>query len=633
METFALYLLKSVIWLSGFALVFLLFLRNERFFSLNRFYLISGILIAFFFPLISVHYTVDLPSGGDTQAGDVILSGYQEVGKSNIQDVGTLLLGLYISGVLFFAYMIIKQSGSVIKTIKRAEIIDSHPVKLIRTTGNAASFSFFSYVFINPSITDIETKEILNHEMVHIRQMHWVDLVLAGLLCILQWFNPFIWIYLRFIRQNHEYLADEVALQRSSDPAIYRAALLNQIVGAPVVSLANSFNYSLNKKRFIMMKNIASSPYRKMKVFFILPIFAIVMYAFAKPEYRSVPDGGNSINAGIAPAGMQQKEVKGTVVQQDGQSLPGAVVIVRGTTMGTTTDAKGEFKLVSVPEDASLTVSFVGFKSKVLKPVFISDMRIQMVRDTINYGSVNFNVPPPPPPPPPATLFSGGKVIKGETSGENVPPPPPPPPFNIKGDGPPPLVLVDGKETNIHFENIDPNTIQSVSVLKDESATAVFGERGKNGVIVITTKNAGSEGLKEDKPKEEAKGSGNSQKSEPITVSGYANKQKSDKEVFVMVEELPQFPGGADVMSAWIISNVKYPGEAVKKGITGEVTVGFLVSKEGKIKDVQIVKSVDPSLDGEAKKVISNMPNWKPGKQGGKTVDVYMKVPVKFALN
>ena len=60
--------------------------------------------------------------------------------------------------------------------------------------------------------------------MVHIRQKHWLDLMLVQLLCILQWFNPVIWIYIRLIRQNHEYIADKVALQRTSDPAIYRAA-------------------------------------------------------------------------------------------------------------------------------------------------------------------------------------------------------------------------------------------------------------------------------------------------------------------------------------------------------------------------------------------------------------------------
>src|SRR5664280_1661245 len=149
-----------------------------------------------------------------------------------------------------------------------------------------SAFSFFSYVFVNPSVTDIETKEIMHHELVHVRQKHWFDLLLAELLCMIQWFNPLVWIYIRFIRQNHEYLADEVALQRTSDPSVYKAVLLNQIVGAPVVSLTNSFNYSLNRKRFNMMKTIISSPYRKMKILLIIPVFAFVLYAFAKPDYR-----------------------------------------------------------------------------------------------------------------------------------------------------------------------------------------------------------------------------------------------------------------------------------------------------------------------------------------------------------
>ena len=158
--------------------------------------------------------------------------------------------------------------------------------------------------------------------MVHIRQKHWLDLMFVELLCVLQWFNPVIWIYIRFVRQNHEYIADKVALQRTSDPAIYRAALLNQIVGSPVISLVNSFNYSLNKKRFTMMKNIISSPYRKMKILFILPVFAIVFYAFAKPDYQYYQKW---IIHGepISYFQSSDKKVKGSIEQQDGNPLPG----------------------------------------------------------------------------------------------------------------------------------------------------------------------------------------------------------------------------------------------------------------------------------------------------------------------
>ena len=130
-------------------------------------------------------------------------------------------------------------------------------------------------------------KEIVIHEREHIQQHHWFDLLLVELLCMLQWFNPFVWIYSRLIRQNHEFLADEMALQSTSNPAIYHATLLNQMLGVPVIDLANSFSYSINKKRFKMMKKKINSPFRKLKVLLVLPIMVLVFYAFAKPEYIS----------------------------------------------------------------------------------------------------------------------------------------------------------------------------------------------------------------------------------------------------------------------------------------------------------------------------------------------------------
>jgi TonB family protein len=572
MEAFTLYLFKSVLWLSGFTLVFLLFLRNERFFFLNRIYLVSGILTSFFFPLVSVHYTLDLPVEITAQAGNVMQEGYRVSSHSSLSGAGLLLSAIYLSGVLFVVFMIIRQSKSVLKTIKKAEIIISQPVKLIRTTDYTSSFSFFSYVFVNPSVSDVETEEIVNHEMVHIRQMHWVDLVLVELLCILQWFNPFIWIYFRFIRQNHEYLADEVSLQQTSDPAFYRATLLNQITGYPVVSLANSFNYSLNKKRFIMMKNIISSPYRKIKILCILPVFAIILYSFAKPEYRYAATD-NSAN--ISPLLKSQKqEIKGTVMQQDGKPLHGATFIIKGTTTGTISDEKGHFSLNNVPGDALLVVSYVGFKTKVLEPVFNSEMIIQMIRDTINLSSVT------------------------------PPPPPPQPPFDMKGTGTHALIVLDGKVTNIDINKIDPTTIGSVNVLKGEEATKKYGEKGKDGVIEITSKKDDSQ----------------------------VKDQETNRNLFTVVEEMPQFPGGSEALMAWISASIKYPEEAVKKHITGQVLVKFTVSINGKILNVKVNQPVNPLLDAEAIRVVSNMPDWKPGRQGGKPVDVYMKMPVNFAL-
>jgi TonB family protein len=674
MEALALYLLKSVIWISGFGLVFILFLRNERFFFLKRVYLVAGILTSLFFPLISVHYTVVLPAIRNFQTDNVVTGAIQNT-VSIIPDLKLVLLVLYLSGVLFVLTLIIRQGRSILRTIKKSEIISLHPAKLIKTPDYNSAFSFFTYVFVNPSVTDIETKEIMNHELVHIRQKHWFDLLLVELLCMIQWFNPLVWIYIRFIRQNHEYLADEVALQRTSDPAIYKAVLLNQIVGAPVVSLANSFNYSLNKKRFNMMKNIISSPYRKMKILLILPVFAIVLYAFAKPDYRyKYVDESSASN--VSGSSLQQNSVKGTVVQKDGKPLAAANITITGTTIGTITDLDGHFKLNNIPDGESLVISFAGFKSRVLKPVFTSDMSIIMMRDTVRYNNLNISIPPPPPPP----VDTAGVM--------GIPPPPPPPPpagIKFKGDGPPPIYVVDGYIISAdEAEKIDPESIESITILKDKFTTEKYGEKGKDGVIEITSKGKSAkmlviingdvnekegmskintediEYMKVLKDEDAVKKYGDKGKNGAIEVITFKKDEKrpdvkieksnsddkisakepiavvkeqpASKDMFVAIEELPQFPGDKTAMATWINANLKYPAEAVKAKITGKVYVNFIVSYKGKVKNVVVSKSVSPLLNAEAIRVISSMPEWKPGSQGGKPVDVQMQVPVEFKL-
>jgi TonB family protein len=669
MDAFSLYLLKSVTWLTGFAVVFFLFLRNERFFLLNRIYLIAGILTSLLFPFISFHYTVVLPLVRSIQADEAALSGIQNGGNGIIPVIQLILLTIYLSGVLIVLVLIIRQCRSVFRVIRTAEIISLQPVKLIRTTDYTSSFSFFSWVFVNPSITDLETREIVNHELVHIRQKHWFDLVLVELLCILQWFNPLAWIYFRFIRQNHEYLADEVALQRTSDPAIYRAALLNQIVGAPVVSLANSFNYSVNKKRFNMMKKIINSPYRKLKILLILPVFAIVLYSFAKPEYRYIYKEENTGNNDPA-LDVQAIEVKGTVVQQDGKPLVGATVMLRGTTVGVVSDNKGYFRLENVSDDGLLVVTFVGFKSKVIKPVFTSEMTIQMMRDTIKYLNSNISTPPPPPPPPPPPSTNSGNNMNTNSTlppaGDQkdrtiVSPPLAQTGFKIRGDGSKPLYVLDGNIiTQEELDKIDPQSIESINVYKSESAIAWYGDKAKDGVIEITTKKVagplvlidGVPGdlksidpdmiqsmnvLKDNSATAQYGEKGKNGVIEIITKkSGSGTKTNtSDKKetAFVVVEELPQFPGeGNEAMTAWITGNLKYPGEAVKSKTTGTVYVDFMVSSTGKVKNVVVSKPVNPLLDAEAKRLIKSMPDWKPGSQAGKPVDVQMMVPVEFKL-
>jgi len=288
METFAFYLLKSAVWLSGFALVYIVFLQNERYFVLNRIFLIGGILAAIFLPLYTWYYTVELntesigPFAGDQQ--QVMNDTTLVVDSFSVQKG---LLFLYLVGMLFVIFRILKSTIPVLRVIFKTKVYRYGSTKLIRNVEFPASFSLISYVFVHPSIDEPELSEIVKHEQEHIRQKHWIDLLLFEILRTMQWFNPIAWFYGRLIRQNHEYLADKHALQSSLNPGVYRAALLNQTFGGSIIPLTSSFNYSFNKKRFNMMKHTVQSPFRKLKLLLILPVFAGILYAFARPEYQS----------------------------------------------------------------------------------------------------------------------------------------------------------------------------------------------------------------------------------------------------------------------------------------------------------------------------------------------------------
>ena len=111
-----------------------------------------------------------------------------------------------------------------------------------------------------------------------------------------------------------------------------------------------------------------------------------------------------------------------------------------------------------------------------------------------------------------------------------------------------------------------------------------------------------------------------------------APKPEVATKVFDVVEEMPSFPGGQGALMSYLASNIKYPVVAQENGVQGRVIVSFVVERDGSISDVRVARSVDPSLDREAQRVVNSMPRWKPGKQNGSAVRVKYTVPVVFRL-
>lgn len=108
---------------------------------------------------------------------------------------------------------------------------------------------------------------------------------------------------------------------------------------------------------------------------------------------------------------------------------------------------------------------------------------------------------------------------------------------------------------------------------------------------------------------------------------------KKNNMVYDVVEVMPQFPGGQIAMLKYIMENIKYPKQIMEEGIQGRVTVSFIVEKDGRVSNVRLLRSVQPSLDKEAIRVVKSMPKWTPGKHNGKPVRVRFNLPVMFKLN
>jgi protein TonB len=118
-----------------------------------------------------------------------------------------------------------------------------------------------------------------------------------------------------------------------------------------------------------------------------------------------------------------------------------------------------------------------------------------------------------------------------------------------------------------------------------------------------------------------------------LSFGAFAQSEVSvDDEVFVVVEEQAEFPGGLDSMYAYIVKNLKYPEAAKEKGIEGRVFVSFIIEKDGSISNVKLLRGIGGGCDEASVEMVKNMPKWKPAKQRGKPVRCQFTLPIKFEL-
>ena len=289
-----------------------------------------------------------------------------------------------------------------------------------------------------------------------------------------------------------------------------------------------------------MMIKKKSNPWARMKYLYVLPLAAVAVAAFARPEISGRLDEISSVKVNDLTSIMKGDEVKsvenfsdekfklsGQVMDANTKKpVSGASVLVRGTTNGTLTDANGKFEL-QVKKGDVLMVSYVGLQTQSLPVVTESQLVVWMKDD-----------------------------------------------------------------------------VQSM----EEMVAVGMASDGVGAPSV-------------DHPDKKV-----------VAVAAVPNGEKEQQEIFTVVEEMPQFPGGMGEAMKFLAQNIKYPVAALQAKIEGRVIVQFLVKENGKVADIKVMRGVTPELDAEAMRVVGLMPDWIPGKQRGKAVAVKYTMPIMFRL-
>ena len=445
MGIFLIYILKSAVCLSLFYLFYRLLLSKETFHRFNRIALLGILFLSLLIPFIEVTtahqtelsqtvLTVEqlLMMAEAMDPAEVSVAQPEELSISWVQ----VLLLFYLVGIIFFACRNLYSLSRLlllIKSGKRERLKGG--VRLIVLEREVAPFSWMRYIVISRKDLEEDGREILIHEMAHIQNRHSIDLLVADICIFFQWFNPGIWLLKQELQNIHEYEADETVINEGIDAKDYQLLLIKKAVGTRLYSMANSFNHSKLKKRITMMLKEKSNPWARLKYLYVLPLAAIAVTAFARPEISEKADEISAVKVNDLAAIVEAKveEITKDVLKDSLKAKP-----------------------YVVPEKSKM---YGGrWVSKDSSTVYSADS-VVIFNDSV--ASKRSSV-----------VLYGGRFERISESNK-------------------PLILVDGKEVSkdklysIMNDEANPNRIKTVSILRSDAALSIYGEKGKHGVYDI----------------------------------------------------------------------------------------------------------------------------------------------------
>ncbi|GGG50599.1 hypothetical protein GCM10011414_20300 [Croceivirga lutea] len=290
MDAIVLHILKSTALGALFLACYWLYLRKETFFIFNRIYLVLALLTAGLLPFLEITKVVWVTPEPVSYVA-LTTTNFSEVPVNAVFDWWLLFNCIYGLGVLYFIIGFALQLHQLHALKKKSTVVDEEGFTHVKTQEHVSPFSFFRHLFYCPfQFSTKELQAILEHEKAHAQQYHTLDVLFIQICCILLWFNPLVWLFRIFIKQNLEYLADASALYKVDDKKQYQYLMLQQATGT-TMPLGNTFFNSLIKKRIVMLHQNQSNRVKLFKLLVLIPFLAIFLLAFnTNTTYKVKPD-------------------------------------------------------------------------------------------------------------------------------------------------------------------------------------------------------------------------------------------------------------------------------------------------------------------------------------------------------
>ena len=500
MTEFLIYQGKTAVILAVFYMFYRLLLSKDTFHRVNRIILLGTAALSFVLPLcvITIHKVVTIPAAQSTpQVFDNATIGTTAAVAEVSEPIWPYVIcAIFAIGALGVLVMTIISIAKVIGIITSGEhrTLEGGET-LVITDAEIAPFSWMKYIVLSHGDYESGYSQILTHEKAHIALRHSWDILFVDIITALQWFNPAMWMLKADLRAIHEFEADDAVLRSGADVKEYQYLLIRKAVSKSGYSVANSFNHSTLKARITMMLSKKSSRKGAWKALYVLPLVGISLAATAetKVDYQYEPQ--ETFKARIVEV-HDTTDVKVIKISNESQAhIP--IVGVYGAI-----PADDQY-FEKQAEKVKVVLSEAGADPGG-KPIYIIDGQVQSDDFDINGLNPDFIGKVEVWTPENAEKEFGEKGKNGVveiTSKEPVT-------IGSTADGsvkvqyialdgsmessevPQPLYVIDGQvmPEDYNLNTIDPEDIESISVLKDGKQTEVYGERAKDGVICITLK-------------------------------------------------------------------------------------------------------------------------------------------------